>query len=365
MPQCTANSRFCAAGVARLCADDGLSSEAEDVCEASEYCDVDSATCIEGVCAPNQPTCTNGLPAVCNDDGSAFVVSGSECLPGQTCDAGVCRDHVCTPEANFCQGNEVATCTADGLAASVTEVCEPSEFCDEDLAACSPDLCISGASGCGNDEQPQRCNDDGDGWEDDGAACSGNTPVCLGGDCVTCSPDQRDCVAQTPRVCSAEGSWVAQAACDDPKPVCDAPTGTCQYEDSREVAGVVACGANGETVCDVTAGEYCCVTGAGANGSAPPAVNACVSAPDCDHGLSGGYGSTSHRCDADDDCPTGDVCCFHQESDGLYTACMSDCNSYPNSAVCIPGETQCPNGGACTPQLTPEFGIGSCPRSPL
>jgi hypothetical protein len=57
MQECAPDVSFCSAGTLRKCADNGLSSEQVEVCGAGKFCDVASASCKTGVCAPDEPTC--------------------------------------------------------------------------------------------------------------------------------------------------------------------------------------------------------------------------------------------------------------------------------------------------------------------
>ena len=78
------------------------------------------------------------------------------------------------------------------------------------LDAAAPDVAES-ASGTGDGGCP--------------GACTGNTPVCLKGACVTCSPKDTKCASNTPATCSTIGAWVPDSvACTNQTCV----NGTCQ-----------------------------------------------------------------------------------------------------------------------------------------
>jgi alpha-tubulin suppressor-like RCC1 family protein len=79
---------------------------------------------------------------------------------------------------------------------------------------------------------PQSC--DGEGRWVDGAACEGDTPVCLGGRCVQCAPAAdaataapRGCLGDTPRRCSDDGEWVLEEPCAARTPRCSSELGQC------------------------------------------------------------------------------------------------------------------------------------------
>ncbi|MET0385639.1 MAG: hypothetical protein ABW321_06755 [Polyangiales bacterium] len=52
-------------------------------------------------------------------------------------------------------------------------------------------------------------------------ACSGETPVCDGDQCVACRSGALDCLGDTPRSCEA-GQWIAHDACSGDTPLCAA-----------------------------------------------------------------------------------------------------------------------------------------------
>jgi hypothetical protein len=92
--------------------------------------------------------------------------------------------------------------------------------------------CAADERRCTEAGVPQSCDREGR-WVD-GAACAGDTPVCLGGRCVECAPaaDEsaaapRGCLDDTPRSCSTDGAWVLEEPCAARTPRCSAARGQC------------------------------------------------------------------------------------------------------------------------------------------
>ncbi|MCL2449838.1 MAG: SUMF1/EgtB/PvdO family nonheme iron enzyme [Polyangiaceae bacterium] len=69
-------------------------------------------------------------------------------------------------------------------------------------------------------QQPVVCSPLG-AWQSSGDACSGATPVCLNGACVTCAPGSVQCDGAQPQVCDAAETWQNTGdACSESTPVC-------------------------------------------------------------------------------------------------------------------------------------------------
>lgn len=95
---------------------------------------------------------------------------------------------------------------------------------DADAADSTPASCEAGAIRC-IANVPQRCNDEGTAWVEQGA-CEGATPVCAEGTgCAPCVAGQRACDGNLPLQCAEGGSGFVAAG--DP---CDLDAGeTCQH----------------------------------------------------------------------------------------------------------------------------------------
>jgi hypothetical protein len=174
--ECVPSDDFCSGKKVMKCADNGLSSAEVTTCTATQYCDANSATCKNGVCNPNQPTCDGNKATTCNPDGSGYTGGSTACTASQTCDVGVCVPHVCKPSSGFCQGQDVKRCAANGLSSSVDTTCQN--------AACV-------ATG-------------------DDAACQGE-----------CVPSSKRCNGNAVQTCSSVGQWLASQACAGATPECN------------------------------------------------------------------------------------------------------------------------------------------------
>jgi hypothetical protein len=181
--QCEPETRFCSASDVRQCAEDGLSSEVTGTCEMNEYCDTESATCEEGVCAPNQPACNDDVATTCNENGSGYAAGGMTCGAGTTCESGACATHVCAPDAVFCQGQELKRCAANGLSSTVVETCDADEYCTaQNGGSCPAQVCSPGTRTCSGNTS-RLCNTVGSGTVD--TVCSGGFCDSSSGGCRT------------------------------------------------------------------------------------------------------------------------------------------------------------------------------------
>jgi len=79
-------------------------------------------------------------------------------------------------------------------------------------------VCFDGTSDCqGPNGAPRTCV--GGQWQV-GSTCSGGSPICLGGQCVQCNPNDTQCNINTVQKCDSMGHWQDQTACADPDPTC-------------------------------------------------------------------------------------------------------------------------------------------------
>jgi hypothetical protein len=181
--QCEPGNLFCSASDVRKCASDGLSSVVTDRCDTNEYCDAASATCKEGVCAPNEPACNVNVAATCNADGSGYLAGGMACDAGATCESGSCVTHVCTPDTVFCQGQELQRCASNGLSSTVVDTCDTDEYCTaQDGGSCQNQVCSPGTKACSGNTS-QTCNEAGSGTMD--TSCTDGFCDASSGECRT------------------------------------------------------------------------------------------------------------------------------------------------------------------------------------
>jgi formylglycine-generating enzyme required for sulfatase activity len=216
--ECEAASSFCSGNTVRKCADDGLSSQELDTCTAGEYCEAQSASCVPGTCAPNQPACDGNRATVCNANGSGYEAGGMVCGDGTSCDAGLCALQVCTPGEDFCEAGSVRACAQNGLASMVKSECSLDQYCDEDTVSCQDEICTPNTATC-DDNDAVTCNAEGSATTT--TSCEGQTPYCVAGHCVECQPGERRCSGAQPQLCSDDGGWVNDGAACSGALVCD------------------------------------------------------------------------------------------------------------------------------------------------
>src|SRR6478736_4325038 len=244
--ECSPGANFCTGSTVRKCADDGLSSDETTTCAKNQYCDVASATCKTGVCAPNQPACDGQRATLCTSSGDGYVAGGTACKSTETCDAGECKPQVCAPNQGFCQGQSVKTCSADGLSSSVTKTCVNQTCVAATGAAECKGACAPGQQDCSNNGV-RTCAADGQ----FGAAskCSNKTCVVSGtmASCMgECEPGQTQCVGNAIQTCGVNGTWTPATLCPTNAPIC--ASNACQAPPSCN--GLAAnCGASNENCC--------------------------------------------------------------------------------------------------------------------
>ena len=94
---------------------------------------------------------------------------------------------------------------------------------------------------------PQNCASGA--WQS-GSACTNNTPVCLNGACVACSPNSipTTCMGDVPQRCDFSGQWVAGSIpCEESGRLC--LSGSC-VSVPRSCGGLASnCGPNGDDSC--------------------------------------------------------------------------------------------------------------------
>ncbi|HYJ11272.1 MAG TPA: hypothetical protein VEX18_19755 [Polyangiaceae bacterium] len=199
--ECVPSTTFCSGNSLRSCAEDGLSSSEVTLCGANQYCDTSSASCKNGVCAPNQPACDENRATTCNADGSAYTAGGTTCNSSQSCDAGVCKTRVCDPGSTFCQGQDLKTCSANGLSSSVEETCSANRTCVVAGASAScTGVCGPGQVQCTGNSR-QQCSPSGQ-WGMT-TACQ-TSKFCSSGVCVSCPATTLNCDTDPENACEVE-----------------------------------------------------------------------------------------------------------------------------------------------------------------
>jgi hypothetical protein len=90
---CLPDSTFCdeaGGNFVRKCNAVGSSSSSYDSCSSSEYCE--GAACHPIECSPNVRGCDGQRPAVCNENGSAYLPGGETCADPEYCVDAICTD---------------------------------------------------------------------------------------------------------------------------------------------------------------------------------------------------------------------------------------------------------------------------------
>jgi hypothetical protein len=213
-----------------------LASNREQTCDAQGQwqdgtvcplgCDSGGQSC--STCQPGASRCDGRKPQLCRDDGGAWVDNGIEC--STDCVRGMCP--VCMlGDPRRCNANNVERC-------GTTDQWRLDERCSGDTAVCHDgrcSLCAPDSMRCTETTQ-QKCISDGASWIDQsvrkdvcGAECDSTTTRCVGAlvetcdasghwstgamtpmQCgIVCLPGEQDCVGQTPRHCSDDGTeWL-------------------------------------------------------------------------------------------------------------------------------------------------------------
>lgn len=243
-------------GNVRACIDNGSATgEVVVDCLDAQYCAQGSrtASCRTDVCGTGERSCRGKDVAVCNADGSGFVLS-EECPTDQTCVLGTCLPVICEANAYYCLNGNLYLCGADGTTNQLRDTCLASEYCQAGATTCRPDVCTAGSAIC-NGANLAVCAADGSGPVDAGTPCDLGE-VCAAGACaeVLCEAGSYRCFENVRQTCNATGtSWGSALTCSaaqfcDESPLPSAPVCTTDFC----VAGEPTC--DGETL--ATCGPY-------------------------------------------------------------------------------------------------------------
>ncbi len=263
-----------------------------------------------GVCANNcadPPECKLGdiectaadKADVCKlDAGGCPVFKSQDCTGATSCyvnpSACLCGTAVCTLGDLECSAGptQISVCEADsnGCTSWAVHSCKTSKTCYEDPALCatgsSGTVCAAGTKSCNAaGTAVQTCRADGSGW-DTTETCT--TGVCVGGACVTCSPNWTcsawstcGCNNTQTRTCTDSNGCGTTAGKPSVSQGCDPCTGFQSYycgASSQFPGGCLGtlynCGASGTTVSATTCPYGCQVAAAGVD-------DYCKSAPTC------------------------------------------------------------------------------------
>jgi formylglycine-generating enzyme len=185
-----------------------------------------------GECTPGATQCKGNTPQSCDTTGQ--WQDGAACQ--YVCTAGTCSEG-CGSGAKRCDGNVPQTCNADGR-------WDGGDAC---TFACSEGsctgLCVPGVKQC-DGLVPQKCDSAGQ-WQAD-STCQ---YVCVDGDCAgVCQPGSKACNGNLVQTCQAGGQWDSGAACSGASPVCE--SGQCVTGYGPSCNGLAAnCGSGRDRNC--------------------------------------------------------------------------------------------------------------------
>ncbi|MGI5829201.1 MAG: hypothetical protein ACOX8U_03425, partial [Bradymonadia bacterium] len=185
-------------------------------------CSGDTAVCLAGncvACTPGSTKCDNngegeGSTYTCSTEGTWG--GGSACTGGFSCNTeNECGD--CVNGDAKCEndsGTGSSSVCANGVWGTAVS-CGDGIVCKADGETCGD--CAENTKQCSESGVPQTCTDGA--WAD-GTACSGDTAVCLAGNCVACTPGSTKCDNNgegegSTYTCSTEGTWGGGSACTD------------------------------------------------------------------------------------------------------------------------------------------------------
>lgn len=257
-----------------------------EVCPSDQECQPDAGQC--GCRDPSLTLCDRVCVDTQSDEANCGAC-GNACDDGASCNGGACAapgvgepcpDGVCE-EGGFCSNG---VCCADGCE-TACEAVPADEACTAPPTASAPE----NGGACGADGQcpalVERCPR---------ALEIGSSCGLSGGGIGSCQNAGDQVVCQR------------QVAC--------VPSGTLAQPDQ---------------LCNTTSGDPVCCIGA-------LDVFACGPGATCE-------GSVRAQCDSDEDCPTGNVCCYFEDATGLP---LSDAGVTSNG-----GDIRCQPGGDCPQRL--------------
>ena len=175
-------------------------------------------------CEPEETACDSGVPQLCSSQGQ-WVVQPACTDETPMCWEGVCV--VCAPDEVGCRENAPRQCAEDGSSWMLEDPCHgDTPACLGETGTCG--TCAEGANICSSDGSAVlTCGDNGN-WLAP-VDCPPGTPACVDGKCEECDPARgtgRRCLGDVPQICAGT-SWVTQAPCSDPTPLCIPETGLC------------------------------------------------------------------------------------------------------------------------------------------
>lgn len=273
---CKSGEKVCQHNDVYLCASGGSELVLLADCGEAEVCDGTMGTCRPKLCEPGKLSCDETRPVTCNEYGSGWQQSGTDCRTSdEICVAGDCRKQACAASSTFCKNGSVHQCDAAGVSSTLYSTCDPDyshcEAVSASYAYCDSNECTPGQLVC-HDNYVKTCTATGSYPSEgsycgdnkfcmDGACqdrgCEANTYLCKSGDVYYCEyftgPSlSQNCPADA--TCrDADGSATCvPLPCSPDEPACLAnKVGTCG-DDGNSLSSVDTDCAAADQVCDAT-----------------------------------------------------------------------------------------------------------------
>jgi hypothetical protein len=256
--ECVPQSKLCRNGDVYLCEANGKDTSLLLDCGSGQVCDGGTAACVPEVCEPQSLSCDGSRVTKCNDYGSAWEPTDTDCAADdQLCVEGLCKTQICATNSRFCQDDDVMQCSPDGTSANVALTCTPdfyhcASYPSGSYAWCEANACQPKQVVC-DGNVVKTCNDDGS-FPPGGIDC-GAGKYCEAGACKdqVCEPDRFFCKANEVHYCRFPGSY------SDLYETCPAAT-VCRGFEGGWSCEPLACDA-GETACLRNKVGTCAATG--------------------------------------------------------------------------------------------------------
>ncbi len=198
---CVPGIALCQQNTLRICNAQGTGTFVRQVCAGDQFCDVATAKCEPGVCAPNRPVCIDEVAATCNGNGSDYqAIDDCERGPNRHCEQGVCVCDGWTADCDDAIGCETNlyddpnNCRGCGIS------CSSQNMATRSCSGRCDGTCRAGYDDCNSDKQADGCetriDTDVDNCGGCELACSTNhiQRSCNGGTCDgACHDNFADC----------------------------------------------------------------------------------------------------------------------------------------------------------------------------
>ncbi len=239
---CVSGMKVCQHDDVYLCAQNGTDISLLADCRDDEVCDGNLGACRTKACDPGKVSCDGTRVATCNEFGSGWLTSGTDCAASSSvCINGTCRKQVCTPNYSFCNEGSVYSCDSTGTSATLSETCNPQWYrCSSytTYAYCTSYQCTPNETFC-DGNTIKTCTADGS-LPGTGTVCA-QDEYCSNATCKPrgCTLDQYTCKNGDIYYCGNEGSTLVDD-CGDEK--------ACQATNDGAICVALPC-EPGATVC--------------------------------------------------------------------------------------------------------------------